>query len=147
MFGDANPMQKNIGSSRGWGSGRPEIKIATSGSSTGNPANSSPWVLESTREPFFKQHSLRFGAQGAFRGTPGRSLIPTGLGWSFDSSAVFNPSPTVIVPDSKLGSAFVVGKTSSLEGVATFMIQSFDLEHFTPVASVNVSGVTGNPCD
>ena len=68
--------------------------------------------------------------------------VPAGV---FDSSGVFNPSSAVIVPDSNLGTAFFVGQTASLGGVATFTIQSFDLEHFTPLTSVTVSGVTGNP--
>jgi YVTN family beta-propeller protein len=63
----------------------------------------------------------------------------------FDSAAVFSPSSAVMTPDSNLGTAFFVGQTSSVGGAATFTIQSFDLAHFTPVTSISVTGVTGNP--
>jgi len=79
-------------------------------------------------------------------GDDGQSVDPNGVPIGvFDTSGIFNASPAVMTPDSTLGSSFFAGQTSSLGGVATFTIQSFDLTHFTPIASITVSGVTGNP--
>ena len=68
--------------------------------------------------------------------------VPVGV---FDSSPVFNASPSVMTPDSTLGTAFFAGQTSSLAGTATFTIQSYDLVHYAPITSISLTGLTGNP--
>jgi hypothetical protein len=79
-------------------------------------------------------------------GDDGQVVDPNGApAGVFSSSAIFNASPAVMTPDSTLGSAFFAGQASSLGGVATFTIQSFDLTHYTPITSISLTGVTGNP--
>jgi YVTN family beta-propeller protein len=68
--------------------------------------------------------------------------VPAGV---FDSSSIFNPSLPIMTPDSALNTAFFAGQTFSLNGVATFTIQSFDLTHYAPITSIHLTGVTGNP--
>ncbi|HLK05345.1 MAG TPA: hypothetical protein VKT53_12965 [Candidatus Acidoferrum sp.] len=51
----------------------------------------------------------------------------------------------VMVPDSSLNKAFFLGQTQSQVGSTNFTIESFDLVHFTPLNSIVVSNVTGNP--
>ena len=51
----------------------------------------------------------------------------------------------IMVPDSGLNKAFFLGQTQSQFGTTDFTIEAFDLTHFTPLDSIVVSNVTGNP--
>ena len=50
-----------------------------------------------------------------------------------------------MVPDSSVNRAFFLGQTQSQFGTRDFTLVSFDLSHFTPVGSITISGVSGNP--
>jgi hypothetical protein len=50
-----------------------------------------------------------------------------------------------MVPDSTLNRAFFLGQTQSQVGSNNFTIESFDLTHFTPLNSITISNVQGNP--
>jgi hypothetical protein len=51
----------------------------------------------------------------------------------------------LMVPDSTLNRAFFLGQTQSQVGSNNFTTESFDLTHFTPVNSITISNVQGNP--
>jgi hypothetical protein len=50
----------------------------------------------------------------------------------------------VMVPDGALKRAFFVGQTSGLPPYS-FVIESFDINHFTPIASLTLTNVIGTP--
>jgi hypothetical protein len=51
----------------------------------------------------------------------------------------------LMVPDGALGKAFFIGQTQAqLEG-STYTLESFDIEHFTPIASMTIQNVVGYP--
>ncbi len=77
----------------------------------------------------------------------GQVVDPNGVSVGvFDSSPVFNASPSVMTPDSVLGTAFFVGQTSEVGGTGTFTIQSYDLAHYQAISSISLTGLTGgNP--
>ena len=55
------------------------------------------------------------------------------------------PASGWMVPDSTLNAAFFLGQTQSQQGGTDFTIESFNLTRFTPVGSVTIPSVTGNP--
>jgi len=50
-----------------------------------------------------------------------------------------------MVPDSSLNKAFFLGQTQSQTGSNNYTIEVFDLTHFTPLDSVTIPNVSGNP--
>jgi len=57
---------------------------------------------------------------------------------SFDASGI-------MVPDGKLGTAFFLGQTQSNGGSSTYTLESFDMQRFTPIGTLNVENVVGVP--
>lgn len=51
----------------------------------------------------------------------------------------------LMVPDSGLNTAFFLGQTQAQAGTTNFTIESFNLTQFTPISSVTLSNVAGNP--
>lgn len=51
----------------------------------------------------------------------------------------------VMVPDSTLNRAYFLGQTQSQVGSNNFTIESFDMTHFTPLNSITISSLQGNP--
>ncbi len=83
----------------------------------------------------------------------GTSLIYSDEGPSLDSNgvpsgafaafALFNSFPTAMIPDSSLGTAFFAGQNQSENG--PMFVQSFDMPHFSPITSISLPNVPGNP--
>lgn len=51
----------------------------------------------------------------------------------------------LMVPDGALGKAFFIGQTQAQVGTSNFTIESFDIQHFTPIASLTVTNAVGVP--
>ena len=51
----------------------------------------------------------------------------------------------LMVPDGTLGKAFILGQSRSQFGSSTYTIQSFDIRRFTPISTLTLTGVTGQP--
>jgi hypothetical protein len=66
--------------------------------------------------------------------------VPSG---AFAAFALFDSLPTAMIPDSSLGTAFFAGQNQSENGPMS--LQSFDLPHFSPITSISLPNVTGNP--
>lgn len=49
------------------------------------------------------------------------------------------------VPDGKNGVLFYLGQTASNYGTATYTIESFDINHLTPIATYSIDNVSGTP--
>ncbi len=72
-----------------------------------------------------------------------------------DDGAVINPSTAtlagtlnasgLVVPDGKLGVVFVLGQSLDTYGSGTYTLESFDMKHYTPIASMTISNVVGIP--
>jgi hypothetical protein len=79
---------------------------------------------------------------------------PTGYVYD-DSGLVVNPNNGSIagtfaasgpmVPDGNLGSAFFVGQLSENFGTSTLVVQTFNIQTFTPIANYTIPGVMGIP--
>jgi hypothetical protein len=157
IFDDANPRptkaQNGLFSSIQWGSDATTM-FSANDESTGFDfytltVNSSGVTLNQDFSNRFSSFSNRIHFDSVSKlvyGDDGQVVDPSGNpAGIFDASTIFNASPAVMTVDSNLATAFFVGQTSSLGGVATFTIQSFDLAHFTPIASATVTGLTCNP--
>jgi hypothetical protein len=70
--------------------------------------------------------------------------VPSG---AFASFALFDPFPTVMTPDSTIGTAFFAGQLERQFGLGPIQltVQSFDLSHFSPISSIALPSVPGNP--
>jgi hypothetical protein len=72
-----------------------------------------------------------------------------------DNGVVINPakgtavgnfeSSGLMVPDGKLGTAFFLGQTGNNAGGTTYTLESFNLERFTPITTLDVENVVGTP--
>ncbi|NYF52698.1 YncE family protein [Tunturiibacter gelidoferens] len=72
-----------------------------------------------------------------------------------DNGRIINPgSGTVVgtfnasglmVPDGSLGMAFFLGQSIDNFGSSTYTLQSFDIRHFTPIATLTINNVVGTP--
>jgi IPT/TIG domain len=70
-----------------------------------------------------------------------------------DAGQVVNPSngaivgnfhaSGIMVPDGTLGEAFFLGQTAATENSATYTIESFDIQTFTPLSSMTITNVPG----
>jgi hypothetical protein len=48
-------------------------------------------------------------------------------------------------PDGKTGLIFYLGQTSSNLGSSTYTLESFDINHLTPISTVDIKNVSGTP--
>jgi hypothetical protein len=68
------------------------------------------------------------------------------IGSSFPLSALqgglFNP---IMVPDGKLNIAYFLGQTRDANGTGTYVIEAFDLTHFTLMGAISIPNVSGGP--
>jgi hypothetical protein len=55
------------------------------------------------------------------------------------------PWPGLLVPDSSLNRVFILGQSSSQYGTGAYTILSFDQAHFTPVSSLTLRNLVGEP--
>jgi uncharacterized protein (TIGR03437 family) len=58
------------------------------------------------------------------------------------------PNTAILAADASLGKAFILGQTQnqmSFNSPATYTLTSFDIQRFTPIASVTISNVVGTP--
>jgi len=55
------------------------------------------------------------------------------------------PASGIMVPEAALGEAFFVGQTQSQFGGDYYTVESFDLNQYTPIASITIGPLTGNP--
>jgi hypothetical protein len=51
----------------------------------------------------------------------------------------------LMVPDGTLGAAFFLGQTQENQETSTYTLESFDINTFTPIATLTISGVIGTP--
>lgn len=51
----------------------------------------------------------------------------------------------LLVPDSTLNRAFIVGQTVLQQDTANYTVESLDLTHFTPIAQITLDNLAGNP--
>ena len=51
----------------------------------------------------------------------------------------------IAVPDSTLGSVFILGQTSSQTGTSDYTIESFNQASFTPISSITIQNFVGTP--
>ena len=51
----------------------------------------------------------------------------------------------VMVPDGTLNIAYFLGQTPSQQDTPNYTIEAFNLTNFTPISSITISDVTGNP--
>lgn len=51
----------------------------------------------------------------------------------------------LMIPDGAHGKAFFLGQTSSQTGTSNFTIESFDIQKFTPIATLTIANVAGSP--
>ena len=58
--------------------------------------------------------------------------------------AIF-PASGLVVPDGKLGKVFILGQTQQEMGTSTYTLESFDIQHFTPIATLTIPNVIGPP--
>jgi hypothetical protein len=72
-----------------------------------------------------------------------------------DDGAVVNPADGsvvgtfaasgLMVPDGALGTAFFLGQTQNNFGGSTYTLESFDINRFTPIATLSIPDLIGNP--
>jgi hypothetical protein len=72
-----------------------------------------------------------------------------------DDGAVIDPSvgqligtfdaSGLMVPDGTLGAAFFLGQSQANAGGSTYTLESFDIQKFTPIATLDVQNVVGTP--
>ncbi len=55
------------------------------------------------------------------------------------------PWPGFLIPDSSLNRVFILGRSSSQYGTGEYTILSFDQAHFTPVSSLTIGNLVGDP--
>lgn len=55
------------------------------------------------------------------------------------------PASGIMVPEAALGEAFFVGQTQAQFGGNYYTVESFDLNQYTPIASITIGPLTGNP--
>jgi hypothetical protein len=55
------------------------------------------------------------------------------------------PASGIMVPEAALGEAFFVGQTQTQFGGNYYTVESFDLNQYTPIASITIGPLTGNP--
>lgn len=79
---------------------------------------------------------------------------PTGYIYDDDGEVVNPGNGTVVgtfdasgimVPDGTLGEAFFIGQTENNLGTSTYTLESFNIQTFTPIASLTISNVPGSP--
>jgi hypothetical protein len=51
----------------------------------------------------------------------------------------------LVVPDGKLNIAYFLGQTRSGNGTGTYVIEAFDLTHFTLIGTISIPNVSGIP--
>jgi hypothetical protein len=72
-----------------------------------------------------------------------------------DTGAIIDPTSGAIVgtfdasglmvPDGSLGTAFFLGQLNGDAGSSTYTLESFDIQHFTPIATMTINNVVGTP--
>jgi len=55
------------------------------------------------------------------------------------------PASGLVVPDGKLGKVFILGQTEQESGTSTYTLESFDIQNFTPIATLTIPNVVGYP--
>lgn len=55
------------------------------------------------------------------------------------------PASGLVIPDGKLGKVFILGQMQQEMGTSTYTLESFDIQNFTPIATLTIPNVVGYP--